>query len=343
MKTFWTMTTLAACCVPCLAFADESYPRLTGAIAIELEDDYTFNSDDPTAEVNDIYTTTEAALALEFSPDTSLNATLLLEPVIDASPNEDRFFNDHGFYAEELYLSHDFGSAAVILGKFDPAYGFAWDVAPGIYGVDFAEDYELTERLGFAVEVPFQYSGTEGAFSIAAYAADRTFLSNSLFEERGEIDASDGGVSNTDAPESFVASVYAETEGVLWNVGLRRQAKGAGDTHDEYGVVAGATTVLEGSEVDLLGEVAFFPNFDGGADSAFYGTVGVGAPVGPFYLSGVYALREVQNAPTDHLATVTAEYEIAENAAIGVGYRYGHEGGDDNHTVGAVFVYEFGF
>lgn len=326
------------------ASADGEYPRLEGGIVLEIENDNIVDSDDPTAEINDLYATIEIAPSLRFSEATSLNGTFLFEPIRDPGPNDDRFFEDHGFYVEELYLHHDFGPAAVLAGKFDPAFGFAWDAAPGLYGADFAEDYELTERLGAAIEIPFEFAGGEAAFTLAAFAADRTFLSDSALSNRGDLDEVDGGVSNTDAPESFVAALTGETDAFGWNVGVRRQAKGVGDADDEWGVVAGATTMVGGElEIELLGEVAFFPDFDGGPDRAFYTTVGVAAPVGPVTLSAVYSLRDVENASTDHLATASAEIEIAEGVTLGAGYRYGHEGGDDSHTIGALFVYELGF
>ncbi|QIE54735.1 hypothetical protein G5B40_04330 [Pikeienuella piscinae] len=320
-----------------------SYPRLTGGVAIEVEDDYTFDSDDKTAEINDLYNTTEAALSLEFSASTSLNTTLVFEPIRDPGPNDDREFEDQGLYMEELYFRRDFGPAAALAGKYDPAFGFAWDAAPGLYGADFAEDYELTEKLGAAIEIPFELGGGDAAFTIAAYMADRTIFSDSLFSNRGNLDESDGGVSNTDAPESFVVSLAGEADGFTYNLGFRRQAEGVGDAKDEYGFVAGASAPIGGSGVEMLGEFAYFPNFDGSSDSAVYGALGLAAPVGPVTLSGVYSLRDVQHASTDHLATVSAEYEIAEGLSVGAGYRYGDEGGVESHTVGALLVYEFGF
>ncbi len=327
------------------ASAQDVYPRLEGSITIEVENDYTFDSDDVTAdETNDLYNTTEAAVSLLFSAQTSLNATVLFEPIRDPARFESREFEDHGLYAEEIYLRHDFGAFAVLAGKFDPAFGFAWEAAPGLYGADFAEDYELTERLGGAVEVPLTLGATEAVFTLAAFAADRTFLSDSLISERGDTDEADGGVSNTDAPESFVAALSGEADDLGWTVAFRRQAKGVGDTDDEWGFVAGVTAPLGGDlGIEGLAEAAFFPKFDGGPDSALYMTLGLSAPVGPVTLSGVYSLREMENAPTDHLATFSAEYEIAENAVIGAGYRFGREGGDDSHTVGVLFLYEFGF
>lgn len=325
------------------ASAQDAYPRLTGGFVIELENDHTFSSDDQGAEINDAFATVEAAVALEFSGATALNATLLLEPVSDAADDEDRFFEDHGLFAEELYLRHDFGVAEALIGKFNPAFGFAWDRAPGIFGADFAEDYELTERLGAAAAIPVEFGAGETVLSISAFAADRTVFSDSLIDSRGKLEQSDGGVSNTDAPESFIAAIAGETEGLAYNFGFRRQAKGAGDSRDEIGFVAGAVAAAGWADVELLGEVAYFPRFDGGPERAIYATMGVAAPVGPVTLSAVYAMRDVEDASTGHLATATVEYEIVERFSIAAGYRYVREERIDEHTVGALLVYEFGF
>lgn len=321
----------------------KSYPRITGGVSIEVEDDYTFDSDDNTAEINDLYNTTEAALSLEFSEATRISASLTFEPIRDPGPNDDREFEDQGLYLEELYLFHDFGPASAVAGKFNPAFGFAWDIAPGLFGTDFAEDYELTEKIGGGVAIPFTLGGGEAALVVAAYMADRTVFSDSLGANRGNLDEKDGGVSNTDAPESFMVALTGENAGVDYNLGIRRQAKGKGDDKDEFGFVAGAHSAFGDMGIEGFGEIAYFPNFEGTRDDAFYTSLGVAAPVGPVTLSAVYSLRDSENAPTDHLATVSAEYEIVEGFSVGAGYRYAREGKIDNHTVGAVFAYEFSF
>ena len=44
---------------------------------------------------------------------------------------------------------------SLFAGKFNPAFGLGFDLAPGIYGEDHPEDYELTERIGFGGSVTF--------------------------------------------------------------------------------------------------------------------------------------------------------------------------------------------
>ncbi len=321
------------------AAAQDSFPSFSAEFSVELETDYTFSSTDPAAELADTYATIGADLSLAFTAATSLNAGFVFEPVLD--PAGDRFFEDHGLYLEQLFLAHEFEGVTLMLGKFNPAFGAAPD-APGIYGADFAEDYELTERIGAAIAVPFEAFGGEHAVNFAVFMADTTFLSDSIFQDRGRTREIDGGVSNTQSPESFALwteSVYGDT-GV--NFGLQYQSRGQGDLYDQSGVLVGLTQGFGEDMPVLLAEVGYFPHFDGAEESALYGTIGIEAPVGPVTLSGVYAIRDVEATDTDHLVTATAEYGIFENVTAGIGYRFGHEAGENSHTLGVLLAYEFG-
>lgn len=323
------------------ALAEEGIGPFSAEFSVELQSDFVVDSSDPAAEINNTYATIEGGLSFSFTERTSINATLLIEQVID--PTSDSFLEDHGFYAEELFLSHDFGPAQVVLGKFNPAFGSAWDVAPGIYGADFAEDYEITEKLGAAVIIPFAAGGGEHELSFALFQADRTILSDSIGTERGQNSLPAGGVSNTSDPESVALSLSGAFGDTGYNFGVQYQAKGRGDAADQTGVVFGLTHAVETGSfpLELLAELAWFDEFDGSRNSATFATLGVAAPVGPVTVSAVYSLRDVQTQPTDHLATVSAEMELFENFTAAIGYRYGDEGGEDSHTIGTLFAYEF--
>ena len=84
----------------------------------------------------------------------------MFEPVQDPDPGDDRFLEDHGLYAEELFVNYETGHFAGYAGKFNPSFGTAWDLAPGIFGTDLAEDYEITERIGLGGALKF---GGEGS------------------------------------------------------------------------------------------------------------------------------------------------------------------------------------
>ena len=315
--------------------------NFTADVSIEIENDWTFDSSDSAAELNDTFTTIEAGLSYVFGGGFSVNSTLVFEPIRDAV--DDRFFEDEGLYAEELYFAQEIGTATIILGKFDARFGTAWDTAPGIFGVDFAEDYELVERIGGAVIVPFAAGGGEHEFALSVFNADRSILSNSLGARRGQTSLDDGGVSNTRGAESYSADLTGAFGNAGYVLGVQHQAAGEGDTADQDGVVFGLTQLVEAgsTELELLGEVAYFNHFDGTSNSATFATFGVAAPVGPVTLSGVYSLRDIEGQSADNLITVSAEMELYAGITGGLAYRYGDEDGVDSHTIGTLLAYEF--
>ncbi|MCZ4351922.1 hypothetical protein O4H61_05285 [Roseovarius aestuarii] len=316
------------------------YGAFSADFTFELQHDSLYDSSNPANEIDDTYATIEAALAFALSEDASLNAVLVYEPVIDAT--SDRTFEDHGLYVQELYYAHDFGPAQMMLGKFNPAFGMAWDEAPGLYGTDFAGDYEITEQLGASITVPFAIGASENELTFAVFNADRSILSDSLGKERGQTSLPAGGVTNTTGPESFVLSVGGSWGEMGYNVSLQNLAKGVGDVADQTGVSLGVTHTYDlGLPVSMLAEVAYFDDFGGTFNSARYSTIGLSAPVGPVTLSGVYSVRQMQGASSDELATVSAEMELMPGLTGALGYRYGDEGGDKNRTVGMLLAYEF--
>lgn len=341
MKKLINVTGIAALGLATAAQADSDSGPFSAEFSIELQSDFNYDSTDPTAEINNTYATIESALSYAFTSRTSLNAGLVFEQLVD--PTSDSFLEDHGLYVEELYFSHDFGRAQLILGKFNPAFGVAWDAAPGLYGTDFAEDYEITEKLGAAVTVPFEAGGGEHELSFALFNADRTILSDSIGEERGQNNRAAGGVSNTSSPESLAVSLSGSFGNTGYNLGVQHQERGRGDLADQTGFVAGVTHMFDTGSVpvEVLAEFAYFDDFDGSRNSARYGTLGVAAPVGPVTLSAVYSVRDVQTMPTDRLVTVSAEMEFADGLTGAIGYRHGREDGEKTQTIGTLLVYEF--
>ncbi|MEP2639988.1 hypothetical protein [Roseobacter sp.] len=320
------------------AFAQDS--RFSADFTAEIETDFTFDSDDADSEITDTFLTIEGALSYHLTDNVSLNATLLIEPVTDA--DDDRFLENHGFFAEELFLSFGVGQSDVTIGKFNPTFGTAWDAAPGIYGVDFAEDYEITERVGAAVDFGFAFAGGDHTVQVAAFQADRTFLSDSLGRERGQLDINSGGVSNTTGIESFSVALSGEFGNTNYNAGLQRQGAGNGDADDQTGAVFGLNQVLDTAlPIEVLGEVAYFDAFDGTDNSATIATFGSSVAFDAFTLSGVFAIRDVEEAPVDRLYTVSVEKELVPGLTGSVGYRFGQEDGVDSNALGVLLAYEF--
>lgn len=330
----------AALLIPASAVDALEYGPLTVTGTVEIENDTTVESTDPTNEIADTYSKIDAAVALALGAASSLNASLVFEPVTGAT--RDRAFEDHGLYVEELFFDHDFGAASVMLGKFNPAFGVAWKDAPGIFGIDFPKDYELTEQLGGAVLIPFRLGSSENVLSLALFNADRTILSDSLGRKRGQNSLPAGGPGNTSGPESIAIAMNGALGETSYNLGVQHLSRGAGDTHDQTGAVLGVTHTYDlGRPVALLAEAAYFTDFGGTSASARYGTVGLAAPVGPVTVSGTYSNRDVSGARTDHLATLSGEMELAPGLFGSLGYRWAREGADKNQTIGTLITYEF--
>ncbi len=114
----------------------EPGPRLEVTVAAEIENDYTYKSDDKSAEINDLFVTIEPSIDLHLSEMLSIHSDVTIEPVKDPRPFKDREFGDTGIFAETLFLNFEYENVTLFAGKINPPYGTAWDAAPGIYRVD---------------------------------------------------------------------------------------------------------------------------------------------------------------------------------------------------------------
>lgn len=335
-----------------LAQAEEpaaAYPRVSGELVITIEDDFTFSSDDPAAELNDLYSDSELLTEFQFSPSVKLVSLLHFEPVKD--PTNDQAFADQGFYVEELYLQYDNDRFSLYGGKIHPAFGLAWESAPGVFGTDFAEDYEIAERIGAGFEVPFLAFGGEHAVSAGAFFADTTILSNSAFTNRGRLDKADGGVSNTETPESFSLALDGDVPALpfRYHLGGQYQKRGSGDPEDQSGFAGGLTferSLSDDTSLEGIAEAAYIVNQDGQPGDAYYTTVGGIYNFGPWAAMASYTLRDQHSGSTDHLANFTLGYQVEVGPGelgIEAGYRFAREGGLNSHGLGAIIGYSIGF
>ncbi len=332
------------------------YPNVSGSFVFEVQSDTTFDSDDPGAEITDTFATVETALDFNLSEVFTAHTDLVLEPVLDPDPFEDRFFEDHGGYVETLHLIVNLGQFTLFGGKINPAFGTAWDATPGIYGRDFAEDYELTERIGVGGSYTFD-AGDAGqhVFQAAVFFADTSALSNSAFTRRGQLSLADGGASNTEDFSSFAIALdggeIASLPGFSYHVSFRHQEAGDGDVSDETGVAFGATQEIEtadGVKFALNGEIAIFDNLDGGENDALYATAGLAVAKDEWFGATSFTVRDLSGGPAgsnfdDKLFQATVGRGLFENTSLAVGYKFAEEEDADSHTIGVLFAYETEF
>lgn len=88
----------------------------------------------------------ELALDLSLPAGFSVHGVFKLEPADREPDGSDGFLRAHAAWVDQFYLNWSRGPVTVFAGKIQPRFGFAWDRAPGLYGDDFAEGYELSER-----------------------------------------------------------------------------------------------------------------------------------------------------------------------------------------------------
>ncbi len=342
----------------------ERFPRLEAEIDIEIQDDWTFESDDPAAELNDLFTTTEPALALYLLPGLSIQSGLVLEPVRDPDPAEDRYFGDHGLFAEQLYLLYEQDWFSLHGGKFNLPFGVAWDLAPGVYGTDIAEAfYEQVERIG--VGGALNFGGDDGiggpgfgahSLSVQSFFLDTSFLSESFGTNRGRTKLSDGGVSNTEDFSSFAVSLDGGGfAGLLidlnYHLGLAYQDGGAGASDDELGFAAalyGPIEVGEDLTLEPIVEYVHFENAGGVRQDRDIFTAGASLVQGPWNLALSYS--GVRTDPSGALADrdvdqiqISAGHAFDFGVDLDIGYKFVDDEGVESHVVGVILHYAFDF
>ena len=188
-------------------------PHLTVEIPIEVQNDWAYESDDPTAEFNTLFTKIEPAIGLDLGAGVSVFAGLVFEPV-QGPPVAvgDRTFDDQGLFVEALTLTYENGPFAIFGGKFGPNFALAWDAAPGVFGTDLAEEYEITERIGVGGTATAE-AGALGAhsLSLSTFFLDTSGLAESALTRRKKTRQADGGPGNTGGFDSIAAGLDGDT------------------------------------------------------------------------------------------------------------------------------------
>ena len=340
------------------ARAEEFAPSLHGIVLFEMQNDLAFDSGDPDAEINTLTTTIEPYFILSLTDRLALESTLILEPVQDPDPGDDTYFDNEGLYVEQLMLSYTAEDFTAFAGKFHPDFGTAWDLAPGIYSADFAEDYELTERVGVGGSFTMGDDETgEYTASASTFFADTSFLSESAFTRRGNLDEEDGGVSNTNDLSSFALALNGENpfaiEGLNVNLAYRDQSEGDADVglDRERGYVAGVNytfPVSEKIEATVLAEWAGIRNLEGGTDNVNYLTTSLGFTVyNNWNFAASYTGRntETSGGPDidDYLYQFSAGYAFENGFTVDVGYSRREESDVKTDIAGALLGYTYEF
>ncbi|WP_417515406.1 hypothetical protein [Minwuia sp.] len=339
------------------AHAEDAFPKISGEVGIEVQNDFTFDSDDPAAEQNELGATIEPNLFLHFTDHVFINAGLTFEAVRDPGPQEDRVFQDHGIFAEVLTLNYETDRFGVYIGKFGPNFSMAYDAAAGLYGTDISEDdIELAEFLGVGGSLTFDETPI-GAMTASAsvFALDTTILSESFITNRGRTRQAAGEPGNTESPESFALAIDGEAvpgmEGFRYHVGYALLSADNAATEHRFAVAGEWSFEMDnGVVLTPLAEYVHFQNAGSNAnESRNYLTGSLGAEFGPWnaalaYTGKIVTISGAGNGDTyDDQIQFSVGYAFDNGIGIDVGYKHNRTAGIATQTVGALVSYGFEF
>ncbi len=327
-----------------------------GDVTFELRNDWAARSNDPDEKGNDTFLEVEAALAARLAPGLVAHSHLKFEPVRDRGPGQDRFFGDHGLYVEALYLEYEeHDRFALRGGKFGQKFGTAWYAAPGIWGTDLAEDYEIAEQIGFAVDVFF---GSDDAgshiFTAGAFFADTSVLSQSAITNRGRTRKSDGGAGNTESFSSYALALEGGGFAILPGLGyhlayLSRGTDVPGDKR-ETGIAAALSYEFKVGDVEVVPLVEWvrLNDADGtpGTDETYL-TTAAAFYWGPWNLALARTEKTTKSpgAPDDNdrQSQISAGYAFENGINLNLGYLRTREPGVKTDTYGLMADYTITF
>lgn len=352
------LSTLAA--LPAMAQDGQpSFPSISVSIPFEVQNDLNYHSEDRTAEHNQLYPTIEPEVTVQFTPEISIFAHGVLEPMRDPGPREDRSFEDLGMYIEDLYAKYDTGVFSVQGGKFTPNFGIAWDAAPGVYGTDVAEaNYEFSERIGVGGSVTFG-GGQTGMHTLSAstFFSDNSFLRESIGRGRSPVTQgrADGGVSNTEDLSSFAVALdgteFEALPGFRYHVGYIHLAEGRTETADQHGFAIGGEYRIElGRDLSFTPLVEFvsFANADGvdSQDRELLTTAGQLAwrnwNLAASYTGRWTDVPGATNTEDTHFQ-LSAGYAFDFGLSVDIGWTVDETDNIETRTLGVLFAYTLEF
>jgi hypothetical protein len=349
------VATSGECVGPCLIYSG----------SFDLKAEWQHPSDSTIANSYLLLPTSENNFRFKTNDAFSIIANVVSEQVVDPVPGENQYFTGLGTYVDVLQAQYDFENVSIWGGKIHPAFGRAWDITPGLHGTDLAEAYDLAERIGGGASFSFDTGGFSNKLQASAFTVDRTILSESLFNNRGRTSLADGGAGNTSGVSSFAISLdgcigadadscYDEGD-VGYQLAARYQKGGVGSDGNELGFLGSlnkSIVMSDDTTLRLLGEAAWFRNFEGSADNALVFTGSAALDTGAMTYSVAYSQQRNLIAggidTTEQLFDATAMYNLGESVSaagerwsIGAGYSLASADGENVQTIGLKLSTEF--
>jgi hypothetical protein len=345
-QTFIVLGILAATLATPAAHAQEGEAKnISQQGVVELTLEHAESGEDVLAA------TVNYGLAVGFAEGWTFQMDAVLEPVVD--PVGDGAFEGEDAFIETLSLQYAGEAFTVYGGKINPVFGAAADIAPGLYGVEVGEAYQITEALGIGGDISLaslMNLDGEHILSAALFTADRTFLSGSLGGLREELDLADGGLANTEDLTSVTVSLDGVlANGVGYSLGHRQLAGDTPGEAEETATVFGVNHVWpedSGLDLSLMVELAASHNADGvdGANRDFY-TAGGTLGLGDWFVNAI-ASGWNENAAAGDLDVRKLELSVgcalAEALVLEVGIQDVREAGASSTVIGTRLAWAFG-
>lgn len=260
---------------------------------------------------------------------------------------------DYGLILEEINAVYHNEDLRFLFGKFNPAFATGWSKKRyhGVFGTYKPEEYELREKLGFAITGVFDPFNVE--FSL--FTDDTTSMSDSALKSRGR-DKSAGGAGNTEALESFSLTLGGDAfwgiKNLNYNFGYRHLAVDLSGEEEEDGFTAAFEYLKEFEESDWqmipFVELVHLENEDGieGNDNTYLTTSVVFLSGGwNFLASNTFAFENYDTGSDENEYDLqfSAGYTFENGLMVDGAYR--KEKLDDNETdsIGLLLSYLYKF
>ncbi|GAB6042305.1 hypothetical protein [Endothiovibrio diazotrophicus] len=357
--------------------APTHFPALTGHLDVVQHLDRVIDADDADAEIDEAYLHAHLGLALHFNPRLTLNGSLKIEGHPAGAHHHDhghaeeegeedhedhdeplttgdRWWEEHEGRVEQLNLRYQGDDFHLLAGKFNPVVGLDGHDAPGLWGYQIFESYEISGRVGLGGGIAFD-AGDRGRHRLEAslFRADTSFLSNTWITREASLDAEDGGVANTDGLDSWALSLSgngfysydlgsAWVEGLSYRAGLARQAAGVDGEKDEQrwsialqqrfsGGGWGGRLIAEHMAIDHLGGEA--------AHDRDHTTLGLELERGRWILGGTYTYVDNRAAEADesvdgHVGQLSVGYRLRRGVTLESGLMDDDRDGESRTRIG---------
>ncbi len=252
------------------SYANEQYPNVSGSALFQLNADRIVSTQKSAVSANNAYAYMESDFALNINKNWAVKTQWRLQPN-DVLTTRNKVYaeryrtfldsnrgiksEEYGLLVEELKLQFGNEDMQFSAGKFDPKFGTAHDKRKrmGVFTSQFAEDYNLREKIGLSVSALLEKS----KITLNSFFNDTTGLSGSALNDRGRASSKDGSAGSKKALNSYSISLegkdFLEIENWSYNLGFKSlSVDRLPGKHREKGYVFGSEYLHKIGETSII-------------------------------------------------------------------------------------------